>query len=83
MSTAFLVNYVTGRRQITNVKVDGKKYISRKLLCFDAPWSWMLFVNGADDHDHATTCAFSRGCCEVNTVNTVCGGLSHLKNMTF
>jgi len=25
----------------------------------------MLFVNGADDD--ARTCAFSRGCCEVNS----------------
>jgi hypothetical protein len=33
----------------------------------------MLFVNGAEDD--ATTCAFSRECCEVNrtAVKAVCG----------
>jgi hypothetical protein len=36
----------------------------------------MLFVNGTDDD--ATTCAFSRGCYEVNrtAINTICGGLT-------
>ena len=39
----------------------------------------MLFVNGADDD--ATTCAFSRGCCEVNrtAVDAVCEGLSYFR----
>jgi hypothetical protein len=44
-----------------------------------------MFVNGPGRNEQslertfhdATTCAFSRGCCEVNgtVVNTVCGGL--------
>jgi hypothetical protein len=42
-----------------------------------------LFVNGADDE--TTTCALSRGCCEVNraAVKAVCGGLYHLKKYDF
>ena len=38
-----------------------------------------LFVNGPDDD--ATTCTFSRGCCEVirTAEKAVCGGLSHLR----
>jgi hypothetical protein len=32
MSPAFLVNYVTRQRQITNVKVDSLKYFFRKKL---------------------------------------------------
>ena len=37
----------------------------------------MLFVIGEDDD--ATTCAFSRGCCEVSrtAIKGVSGGLSH------
>jgi hypothetical protein len=37
----------------------------------------MLFVNGADED--TTTCAFSRGCCEVSgtAVKAVSGGLPH------
>ena len=43
----------------------------------------MLFVNGAEDD--ATTCAFSRECCEVNrtAVKAVCGWLSHLRKYDF
>jgi hypothetical protein len=38
-----------------------------------------LFVNGLEDE--ATTCTFSRGCCEVirTAEKAVCGGLSHLR----
>jgi hypothetical protein len=38
---------------------------------------------GADDD--ATTCAFSRGCCEVNGTSekAVCGGLPHLRKYDF
>ena len=45
--------------------------------------SCMLFVNGADDG--ATTCAFTRGCCEVNGTSekAVCGGLPHLRKYDF
>ena len=44
---------------------------------------YMLFVNRADDD--TTTCAFSRGCCEVNgtAVKAVCEGLSHLSKYDF
>ena len=44
---------------------------------------YMLFVNRADDD--TTTCAFSRGCCEVNgtAVKAVCEGLSHLRKYDF
>jgi hypothetical protein len=50
-----------------------KVFFSEKSICQEtigefiylyAPRSCILFVNGADDD--ATTCAFSRGCCEVN-----------------
>jgi hypothetical protein len=42
-----------------------------------------FFVNGADDD--ATTCAFSRGCCDVSgtAVNAICGGLPHLRKYNF
>jgi hypothetical protein len=61
MYQAFLVNYVTGRRQITKVKVE--KIICeetiQECLCLCAPPSCMLLVSGADDD--ATTCAFQGG----------------------
>jgi hypothetical protein len=43
----------------------------------------MLFVIGEDDD--ATTCAFSRGCCEVNgtAVKAVSGGLPHSRKYYF
>ena len=43
----------------------------------------MLFVIGEDND--ATTCAFSRGCCEVNrtAVKTVSGGLPHSRKYDF
>ena len=43
----------------------------------------MLFVIGEDND--ATTCAFSRGCCEVNgtAVKDVSGGPPHLKKYYF
>ena len=43
----------------------------------------MLFVNGEDDD--ATTCAFSRGCCEVSgtAVKAVSGGLPFKKILPF
>jgi hypothetical protein len=43
----------------------GKNYISRnnsRMFMFDAQQSCMLIVND----DDAATCAFSRGCSEVN-----------------
>jgi hypothetical protein len=45
-------------------------------FCLYAPRSCMLFVNRGNDD--ATTCAFSRGCWEVNgtAVEAVCGGLT-------
>ena len=48
-----------------------------RILCLYVPRSCMLFVIGEDDN--ATTCAFSRGCWEVNgtAVKAVSGGLSH------
>jgi hypothetical protein len=44
----------------------GKNYVKKQFENFMlyAPWSCMLFVIGEDDD--ATTCAFSRGCCEVS-----------------
>ena len=46
-------------------------------FCLYAPQSCLLFVSGADDD--ATTCVFSRGCCEINgtAVKAVCGGQPH------
>ena len=44
----------------------------------------VLFVNGAGDD--ATTCAFSRECCEVNGTavkEADCGGLSHFRKYDF
>jgi len=43
----------------------------------------MLFVIGEDDD--ATTCVFSRGCCEVNgtAVKVLSGGLPHLRKYDF
>jgi hypothetical protein len=97
MSPAFLVNYVTGRRHITKVEVDrwlsfdvsifSEKNICQETIrecsCLYAPRYCMLFVNGAEDD--ATTCALSRGCCEVNwtAVKAACGGLSHLRKYNF
>jgi hypothetical protein len=59
---------------------SGKNYMSRnnsRMLCLYAPGSCMLFVIGEDDE--ATTCAFSRGCCEVSgtAVKAVSGRLPH------
>ena len=81
---------VTGWRQITKVKVDsifsGKIICQETIwefLCLYAPWSCMLFVIREDDD--ATTCAFSRGCCEVNgtAIKNVSGGLSHSRKYDF
>ena len=52
-----------------------------------------MFVNGPGRNEQslertfhdATTCAFSRGCCEVNGTSekAVCGGLPHLRKYDF
>ena len=95
MSPAFLVNYVYTLPEDDKLKTsksiqDGcleyffrNKIIYRETirecLCLYAPRACMLFVNEADEN--ATTCAFLRGCCEVNgtAISAVCAGLPHLR----
>ena len=62
-----------------------KIYVKKQFenLCLYAPRSCMLFVIG--EGDYVTTCAFSRGCCEVSgtAIKAVSGGLPHSRKYYF
>ena len=80
----FYVNYNMGGIIFVDI-LHRAIYVKKQFenLCLYAPRSCMLFVNGTDDD--AKTCAFSRRCYEANgiAVNTVCGGLPHLRKYDF
>ena len=64
-----------------NYFIGKKLYVKKQFqnFMFLSTTGGRLFVNGLEDE--ATTCTFSRGCCEVirTAEKAVCGGLSHLR----